>query len=250
MGYQSNMVSSRSRKQASKLVEKRLLEPTSKGAFGSLDFRVKPGTKSWNEYESEGIQPQDAPHIACFGDVLGEYFENPIYSKLKVFEGALPKWVFGPDMLVAKWVYSSQALPVVEGEEAGFNRRLERFIKKHKLPETIRPGVVDFELPYMRASFHGFDVDEGVLIHVADRKVPENDPNYWLWQLTAMSYRASMLRLCGFEVKRVVFGDTKNFRDLSGKRLNGFMKLGSGITHLLQLSYDEFVTNQEEPPLT
>lgn len=248
MAYKSNVVA-----RPKEVVEETFLEglkdPFKRGTHGSLDYRIQPGTASWNLYESQGVTPKDAPHVACFADALGEYFDNEDFAKLKIFDGELPDWVFTPDLLVAGWAFPSEPLPVVEGEHERFLARLEKFKRRHRLFGSVRPGVVHYELPFMKANFHGFDHANGILVHVADKPVPHKDQNYWLWQLTSIAYKATILRLSGFEVNRVVFGDCTHFRDVSGDRLIGLLKLGSGITHLLYLSYEEFVTNQEMPPL-
>jgi hypothetical protein len=248
MGYKSNTVSNRPQTSVVRQIRNGLKNPFQKGFAGSLDHRIYPGTSAWKQYEATGVQAEDAPHAACNGDIFADYFGEPAYESVKLFEKELPNWVFSPQLLVSKWVYSAEPVPVMEGEIESFEKRLSQFITRNKLPNTLRPGVVHFELQHLKATFHGYCPQTKVLIHVDSADAPRDDGNYWLWQMTSMAYKLALFSHCGFDVERVVFGDVKFSRDISGDRLKTLYKMGATTLHLLNECYQEFVVEEEEPP--
>jgi len=249
MGYKTNVVSNRPVSAVKRRLLGRVEEPFKKGYFGSLDFRLYPGTEGWNKYEATGVQAEDVPHLACFAEHLAEYFEKPSYATFKLFEEELPQWVFDPQMIIAKWVFPTVPMPVKEGEIEGFEKRLAAFIKRNKLPDTLKPCVIHFEIPDLKAMFHGYCPDEKVVIHIDSEKAPKDDQNYWVWQMTLMAYKMAMMEMSGFDVNRVVFGDIRLSRDISGERLDLMRKLGRGLLSMVADCYEEFVILEEQPPL-
>jgi hypothetical protein len=180
-----------------------------------------------------------ASDLAC-------YFGIPEFENLHLFDDSDPKWILPLDVVVAKWEYEAAPHPVKEGQKEEFLRKLQAFRKKHKLFGDVRPGVVHFGDRHLKCDFHGFDALNGTLIHVLDKTSPSAD--FWLWHVCAMAYRASVLSLAGFKVKRVIFGDLNRWRDINGDRMEGFLKYGALLRELMRVCYDEFVVNGEEIP--
>jgi hypothetical protein len=223
--------------------------PFEKGTFGSLDFRLYPGTVAWNTYEAEGVQAEDAPHVAANAKAFADYFDEQVFNNVNLFDGEPPGWVLNPQLLVAKWVYSAPPLPVNEGDMEAFSKRMANFVKRNKLPKSLRPAVIHCELPFLKACLHGYCSKEKVLIHVDSDEAPKSDEDYWIWHMTAMAYRTSLLVFCGFEVEKVVFGCEKFSRVISGERLETLNKIGSGLICMMHDCYNEFVINEEHPPI-
>lgn len=244
MGYQSNQKRKRYSGSSGSAESVLCLRPAIHGSFA---LGVAPHSEEWNSYEAWGIQPEHVVHLSVWSKDLSSFLGHPNQGGLSLFAEEQTGWALSPDLIADEWIDGLAPLPVNVKRTKAWSVGVQGLARKYQLP-TLTPGLLHLAVEHMRASYHGVNVQEGVIAHYIEGPFKEADRNSRLRATVGMAYRVALADLAGMEVRKLVVGNGSASTIVEGKMLELMVNYGYRLAHLVNACWEAFVVDEQMPP--